>query len=65
MLVLHPNTLIAMEGPLGVLVRMGNGVNAAVSVELGAFVLVGAKVLLMVATAGVEVFTPITTGVGV
>jgi hypothetical protein len=65
MLVLHPNTSIAMEGPLGVLVSMGEGVNAAVSVKLGAFVFVGAKVLVMVATAGVEVFTPVTTGVGV
>lgn len=65
MLVLHPNTLIAMEGPLGVLVSMGEGVNAAVSVELGAFVFVGAEVLVMVATTGVELFTPITTGVGV
>ena len=61
MLVLQPNTLIEMEGPLGVLVRLGEGV----SVEFGTFVLVGGKVLVMVAIAGVGVFTPITTGVAV
>ena len=65
MLVLHPNTLIEMDGPLGVLVRVGEGVTAAVSVGFGALVLLGDTVFVIVATAGAEVFTPITTGVGV
>jgi hypothetical protein len=63
MLVLHPSTLMEMDGPVGDAVNVGKGINVAVSVEIGALVLVGATV--SVATAGVEVLTPITTGMGV
>ena len=63
MLVSHPSNLMAIAGPLGVFVSVIEGVSAAVFVEVGAFVLVGAVV--EVATMGVDVFTLITTGVGV
>ena len=63
MLVLHPRTLMEMDGPLGDAINVGAGVNVAVSVELGTLVLVAGMV--EVAINGVEVFTPITTGVGV
>jgi hypothetical protein len=56
--------MMAMDGPLGVPVRVAVEVNAVVSVEFGAVVLVGAEVLVRVAMAGVAV-APMTTGVGV
>jgi hypothetical protein len=62
MLVLHPKTWMVIAGPLGELVSVG----ISVSVDTGAFVLVGMIALAVdVATAGVAVATPITTGVGV
>ena len=64
-LVLQPNTLMEMEGPLGELVTEGEDMTTAVSVEFGTMELVGDAVLVMVARAGVDVFTPITTGVAV
>jgi hypothetical protein len=63
MLVLQPSTFIEMAGPLGDAVSVTDGVAVAVSVESGALVLV--DVTVTVATTGVEVLTPITTGVGV
>jgi hypothetical protein len=63
--VLQPNTLIEMEGPLGLAVHVGESVNTAVSLGFGALVLVIDSVLVTVAIAGVELLTAMTTGVGV
>jgi len=52
-----------MAGPLGVDVWVEDGGIASVFVAFGRFVLVGTTVL--VATAGVGLLAPITTGVGV
>jgi UDP-3-O-[3-hydroxymyristoyl] glucosamine N-acyltransferase len=69
MLVLHPSTVMDMDSPVGELVSVGADVDVVISVVIGALVLVGKNVLVgvtvQVATAGVEVYTPITTGVGV
>jgi len=65
MLVLQPSTWMEMEGPLGLAVHVGERGSTAVSVAFGAPVLVTDVVLVIVAMAGVEVLTPITTGVGV
>jgi hypothetical protein len=68
MLVLHPNTLMEMDGPLGDAVNVGAEVKVAVSVEIATFVFVGIMgVAVSVATMGVAeaLVTPITTGVGV
>jgi hypothetical protein len=65
MLVLHPSTLMATDGPLGIAVSVGVGVDVSVFVGIvdGWFVFVAVKV--EVAISGVEVATPITTGVDV
>lgn len=65
MLVSQPNTLMEMDGPLGVPVRVDVAAKTAVSVAFGTLLFVGVMALVIVAAAGVEVFTPITTGVGV
>jgi len=54
-LVLHPNTLMEMDGPLGGLVRVAAGIGVSVSVDM---------TTVVVGVAGILV-TPITTGVGV
>jgi hypothetical protein len=63
MLVLHPSTVMEMEGPEGEAVNVGDAVEVVVSVASGELVLVGAAV--EVATSGVGLLTPITTGVAV
>jgi hypothetical protein len=63
MLVLQPSTFIEIDGPLGDAVDVIDGVTVAVSDEIGALVLVA--VMVSVVTIGVEVFTLMTTGVGV
>src|SRR4030095_6326493 len=63
MLVLQPSTLMAIDGPLGDAVNVAEVVEVLVSVAIGALVLVGAAV--DVATEGVGLLTPITTGVAV
>lgn len=55
MLVLHPNTLMEMDGPLGGLVRVDTGIGISVLVDMTAVVVDVASTLV----------TPITTGVGV
>ena len=62
MLVLHPNTWMETDGPAGEAVR--EGVDVAWSTEavpVGEIVFVAVSMV----TAGVEVFTPMMTGVGV
>jgi len=54
-LVLHPNTVMEMDGPLGGLVRVAAGIGVSVSVDM---------TTVVVGVAGILV-TPITTGVGV
>ena len=54
-----------MDGPIGELVTEGEDVTTTVSVEFGTMELVGDEVLVRMARAGVDVFTPITTGVAV
>src|SRR5262245_37250886 len=54
-----------IAGPLGLAVKVGETITTAVSVAFGAPVLVTDAVLVIVATTGVELLTPITTGVGV
>src|SRR5574342_551700 len=63
MLVSQPSTMMETAGSLGVTVGVGEGTDVAVSVMLGT--LVGIAVFVKVAMAGVEVFAPMTTGVGV
>ena len=59
MLVLHPNTLTDTDGPLEtkVCVVAGEGVLVLTGINVG--------IPVFVAIKGVEVATPITTGVGV
>jgi len=59
MLVLHPNNLTDMDGPLEtkVCVGAGEGVLVLTGINVG--------IPVFVAINGVEVATPITTGVGV
>ena len=60
MLVLHPNTMMAMDGPLG------EAVNVAVDgLEGDVLVAVTVGTFVWVATCGVALATPITTGVAV
>ena len=61
MLVLHPNTLMEMDSPLGR--RVGDGVKVSVldGMVVGALVFVA----MAVAMNGVDVATPMITGVGV
>ena len=57
MLVLHPSTLMKMDGPAGELVIVATGIGVSVLVGM-------IEVIVAVSTAGTLV-TPITTGVGV
>ena len=66
MLVLHPNTVMEIDGPLGEAVNVavdGLDGDVLVAVSAGAFVWVGTGVLVI--TCGVALATPITTGVAV
>ena len=60
MLVLHPSTLMDIDGPTGEAVNVAT---VTVLVAFGALVLVGVAVNMM--TDGVEVLTPMITAVGV
>lgn len=63
MLVLHPSTLMTIDGPLGRTVCVGMGVDVSVlaGIKVGSLVFVAVNVAMI----GVEVATPITTGVDV
>ena len=65
MLVLHPSTLMDMDGPLGLAVCVGSDADISVleGIVVGTFVF--ATIGVDVAITGVKVGTPITTGVGV
>ena len=63
MLVLHPSTLIEMDGPLGLAVCVGAEISVLEGIVVGTFVF--ATIGVDVAITGVKVGTPITTGVGV